>query len=198
MDAFGDRFSALKLIPGDGGCFEVTLNGELRQIREGDTVGAGQTFMTIVDPRSMVLNAMVNQVDAERMRLGMKATVRLDAYPEVSLPATLIGIGAMAKISTFRASFVGEIPVRLKIEKTDPRVIPDLTGSAEIVLNVETTTLVAPRSAIFDDNGTPVVFVQKGETWEKKKVDLGLTSFTHAAIKSGVEKGDVIAAQRPL
>jgi selenoprotein W-related protein len=29
MDAFDDRFSALKLIPSDGGRFEVTLNGEL-------------------------------------------------------------------------------------------------------------------------------------------------------------------------
>jgi selenoprotein W-related protein len=29
MDAFGERFSALKLIPGEDGCFEVTLNGDL-------------------------------------------------------------------------------------------------------------------------------------------------------------------------
>jgi selenoprotein W-related protein len=38
MDAFGDRVSALKLIPGDGGCFEVTLNGELlySKLQTGD------------------------------------------------------------------------------------------------------------------------------------------------------------------
>ena len=65
-------------------------------------------------------------------------------------------------------------------------------------MNAETTTLVAPRSAVFDDNGTPVVYVQKGENWEKTKVDLGLSSFTHVSIKSGVQKGDVIATQRPL
>jgi selenoprotein W-related protein len=29
MDAFEAKFSALKLIPGEGGCFEVTLNDEL-------------------------------------------------------------------------------------------------------------------------------------------------------------------------
>jgi selenoprotein W-related protein len=29
MDAFGDRFGALKLIPSDGGRFEVTLDGDL-------------------------------------------------------------------------------------------------------------------------------------------------------------------------
>jgi multidrug resistance efflux pump len=176
----------------------LVLNGELRQIREGDQVAAGQPFMSIVDPTSMVLNATVNQVDAERLRLGMRASVRLDAYPELALPGSLIGIGAMSKTSTFRASYVGEIPVRLKIEKLDARVIPDLTGSAEIVLQQETSTLVAPRSAVFDENGAAVVFVQKPEGWEKKKVDLGLTSFTNVSIKSGVQKGDVLAIQRPL
>jgi selenoprotein W-related protein len=29
MDAFGEKFGALKLIPADGGRFEVSLNGEL-------------------------------------------------------------------------------------------------------------------------------------------------------------------------
>ena len=176
----------------------LVLNGELRQIREGDQVAAGQPFMSIVDPTSMVLNATVNQVDAERLRLGMRASVRLDAYPELALPGSLIGIGAMSKTSTFRASYVGEIPIRVKIDKLDTRVIPDLTGSAEIVLQSETATLVAPRSAVFDENGSSVVFIQKAEGWEKKKVDLGLSSFTNVSIKSGVQKGDVLAIQRPM
>jgi multidrug resistance efflux pump len=176
----------------------IVRNGEFGQVREGDQVNAGQPFVTIVDPRSMVLNATVNQVDAERLRLGMKATIRLDAYPDVELPASLMGIGAMSKTSTFRASYVGEIPVRLKIEKTDPRLIPDLTGSAEIVLNTEMNTMVLPRSAVFEEAGASFVFVQGPEGWLRKKVDLGLTSFTTASIRSGLQKGDVVALQRPI
>jgi selenoprotein W-related protein len=38
MDAFGEKFSALKLIPGEDGCFEVTLNGDLiySKLQTGD------------------------------------------------------------------------------------------------------------------------------------------------------------------
>jgi HlyD family secretion protein len=176
----------------------VIRNGVFGQFREGDQVAAGQPFMSIVDPTSMVLNATVNQVDAERLRLGMKTTVRLDAYPEVELPGTLIGIGAMSKSSTFRAGYVGEIPVRIKIEKGDSRLIPDLSGSAEIVLNSENTTLVAPRSAVFEENGASYVFVQGPEGWIRKQVQLGLMSYTEVAIRSGVTKGDKIALQRPM
>jgi len=176
----------------------IVRNGEFGQIREGDQINAGQPFLTIVDPSSMVLNATVNQVDAERLRLGMKASVRLDAYPDVELPGSLIGIGAMSKTSTFRASYVGEIPVRIKIEKSDPRLIPDLTGSAEIVMNSENGAIVAPRAAIFDESGGSFAFVQGPEGWIKKKVNLGLSSFTAVAVRSGLEKGDVVALERPL
>jgi len=176
----------------------IVRNGEFGQIREGDQVNAGQPFLSIVDPSSMVLNATVNQVDAERLRLGMKATIRLDAYPDVELPGTLAGIGAMSKTSTFRASYVGEIPVRLKIEKTDARLIPDLTGSAEIVLDSLDDALVAPRAAVFQEGDGNYVFVQGPEGWIKRKVDLGLGSFISVAVVSGVKKGDLIALQRPL
>ncbi len=176
----------------------IVRNGEFGQIREGDQVAAGQPFVQIVDPSSMVLNATVNQVDAEKLRLGMKATIHMDAYPEIELPGTLVGIGAMAKASTFRGRFVGEIPVRIKLERTDPRVIPDLTGSAEIVLNTERNTMLAPLSAVFAEEGGSYLFVQGPEGWIKKKVELGLPNFTTVAIKSGVQKGDVIALQRPM
>jgi HlyD family secretion protein len=109
-----------------------------------------------------------------------------------------MGIGAMAKASTFRARYVGEIPVRIKIEKMDPRVIPDLTGSAEIILSSERNTMIAPRSAVFAEEGGSFIFVQDPEGWVKKKVELGLPTFTQVAIKSGIQKGDVIALQRPM
>ncbi len=176
----------------------IVRNGEFGQVREGDQVFAGMPFMQIVDSSSMVLNATVNQVDAERLRLGMKATVRLDAYPDARLPGTLVGIGAMSKTSTFRASYVGEIPVRIKIEAADARLIPDLTGSAEIVMGSVTETLLLPRSAVFEEAGGSYVFVRGPEGWTRKKVELGLSSFTQASIRSGLQKGDVIALQRPI
>jgi len=176
----------------------IVRNGEFGQIREGDQVAAGQPFVSIVDPTSMVLNATVNQVDAEKLRLGMKSVIHMDAYPDIELPGALVGIGAMAKASTFRARFVGEIPIRIKLEKTDSRVIPDLTGSAEIILNSERNTMIAPLSAVFAEEGGSYIFVQGPEGWIKKKVELGLPSFTMVAIRSGLQKGDVVALQRPM
>jgi multidrug efflux pump subunit AcrA (membrane-fusion protein) len=128
----------------------------------------------------------------------MRASIRLDAYNDVEMPGSLLGIGAMSKTSTFRGSYVGEIPIRIKIERTDPRLIPDLTGSAEVVMNSEKNTLLAPRSAVFEEGDGAYVFLQGPEGWLKRKVGLGLSSFTSVAVRSGLQNGDVVALQRPM
>ena len=55
--------------------------GDMGQIRQGDQVRSGMFFMSIVDPTSMVLNAKVNQVDSEQLRLGQKAEVLIRRLP---------------------------------------------------------------------------------------------------------------------
>jgi multidrug efflux pump subunit AcrA (membrane-fusion protein) len=176
----------------------IVRNGEYGQVREGDQINAGQPFLTIVDPSSMILNATVNQVDAESLRIGMKAVVHLDAYPDIALSGVVEGIGAMAKTSTFRASYVSSIPMRIRIDQSDSRVLPDLTGSADVVLSSVTNALLLPRPAVFEENGGAFVFVRSAAGWVKKQVELGQKSFTHVAILSGLQKGDVVALTRPL
>jgi multidrug resistance efflux pump len=56
---------------------------ELAQIQPGDQLMPGMMFMQIVDLSSMVINATVNQVDVDNLRLGQKAHVRFDAYPDL-------------------------------------------------------------------------------------------------------------------
>ena len=176
----------------------IFRGGDFGQVREGDQVSAGQPFMSIVDPSSMVMNATVNQVDAEKLRLGQKTTVRLDAYPDLKLPATVVGIGALSKTSPFRANYVSEIPVRIKLDQIDARVIPDLTASAEILLGVEKDVLLAPRAAVFGEDGGWFVFVEQPEGWLRKNIQVGQASNLSVEIRSGLAKGDKVALQRPI
>ncbi len=109
-------------------------NGEAGQIREGDTVGSGQPFLYVVDMNSMVVNSFVNQVDAEKVKLGMKAEIHIDAYPDLKFEGNVVGIGALSSASGMRASYVSSIPVRIAIDGQDPRVVPDLSASVDILL----------------------------------------------------------------
>jgi hypothetical protein len=61
-----------------------------------------------------------------------------------------------------------------------------------------TGAVLIPQAALFEENGGAFVFVQGPEGWIKKQVQPGLSSFTQVAIESGLQKGDVVALQRPL
>jgi biotin carboxyl carrier protein len=175
-------------------------SGEFGQIQKGDQVSAGQPFMQIVDLRSMVVNATVNQADVESLRIGQSARVRFDAYPELELPAKVFSIGAMTRPGGFRANYLKEIPIRLRLERMDPRVIPDLSVSADVIVEREDqAAAMAPLESVFQDapGSAPYVFLRGSNGWRKREVQLGLASNTAVAIRSGIRPGDVIALARP-
>jgi HlyD family secretion protein len=186
--------------PMDGIAVMQTIwrGGEYGQVQQGDQIWPGQTFMQIVDPTSMVLATNLNQVDAESMRLGLRATVRLDAYPGAEFRARVIGVGAMSKAGAWRPNYLRAIPVRLKLEQIDARVLPDLSASADIVLAAEQHATLAPLSAVFRDGAPkPFVFLRTATGWQRHEIEVGVRNHVAVAVRSGVSPGDVVAAEEP-
>jgi len=173
--------------------------GEFGQIQAGDELYSGMMFVKVVDPRSMIIAATVNQADIETIRVGSAARVRFDAYPDLELPARVYSIGAMPNTGGFRISYVKEVPVVLKLEKLDPRVIPDLSVAVDVILRAEPSAVLAPLEGIFRDapGGPACVFVENQRGWERREVEIGLANNVAAVVRSGLRPGEVIAAERP-
>ncbi len=172
---------------------------EFSTIQAGDQIYPGQLFMKVVDPSSMIVNAFVNQADVEVLRIGAHARVRFDAYPDLELPAHVYAVGALGRTGRFRANFLSEIPVTLRLNKMDPRVIPDLSVSVDVILSSESGPARVPREALYGEpgKGSPYVFVQSPAGWSKRDVSVGLMNNTVAVIRSGLRPGEVLAAERP-
>lgn len=176
--------------------------GEFGKIQKGDQVWSGEPFMKIVDTSSMLVSATVNQTDVDLVRLGAKATVYFDAYPDMKLAAYVDSIGAMTMEGGQRGTYVRQIPVRLRIESKgapDPRLIPDLTVSVDVEVGspVRTET-AAPVGAVFQDHGgSPHVYVKEGPGWMRRDVEVGPRNNILVAILKGVNPGDVVALDPP-
>jgi len=193
-----DRMLAKANIAGMTVMQNIFRGSEFAQIQQGDQIYPGQFFMQVVDPNSMIINATVNQVDGEQLRIGMKARVRFDAYPGLEVPAHIINIAAVPKSGGMRASFVREIPVRLKIDQMDKRIIPDLSCSVDVVMLEEKDAVLAPLAGVFADEetGKRVVYIKNGEAWDRREVEVSLENYLVASVK-GLNKGDVIALDKP-
>jgi multidrug resistance efflux pump len=178
----------------------IFRSGQFGQVQEGDQVAPGTYFMQIVDISDMVLNATVNQADSHLLTLGQKATIRLEAYPDLALPGRLISLGAMATSGGggrgprgARDTYVKQIPVRFAIEANDPRVNPDLSGSADVQLKAEENALQIPLAAVTEEAGKTSVRVRAGSGFQQREVQLGDRNYTHYVVLAGLDEGEEVA-----
>lgn len=191
-----DRMAIKAPIDGLAIMQSIFRGGEFGQIQKGDQLWPGMFFMNVVNPTSMIVSATVNQVDVDRLRVGSKATVRFDAYPGLELPAHVDSVAAAAKPGGQRATFVREVPVRIKIDRMDPRVAPDLSVSADVTIQAESTlSPTVPVAALFTDGSLGKIYVmaKTNAGWERREITLGLRNRLVAAVRSGLRPGDVVA-----
>ncbi len=96
----------------------------------GDQLYRSYPLASIFDPSQMQVRCAVNETDFRALAQGGEAIVRLDAYPEVALPAHFLNASPVASsplgapIKSFTALFA--------IDRADSHLMPDL--SAAIVL----------------------------------------------------------------
>lgn len=175
----------------------VPRGADYGEIKEGDIVGSGQMFAQIVDTTNLTMDASLNQVDAEQVKNGLQARVYVDAFSDLELPAKIVSIGAVSRSNGQRPQFVREVPVRLQVEGTDPRLIPNLSASADIVIASEENTVIVPLECVFRDaDEKPFAMVQKENGWERRDVEVGLANRVAVAVSSGLKDGEVVAAER--
>jgi len=171
----------------------VYMGGEPRQIQEGDQVYSGQSILKVVAPNSMQVEGNISQADSQNFRVGQAATIQLDAFPGVALKGRIYSIGAIAAAGFRQTNFIRNVPVRIEVIGTDPRLIPDLSASADVLLDSQPEAIQVPRAAIVAENGKSFVYVRKGSKFEKRAVELGPRNYTQQVVKSGVSTGEEVA-----
>jgi len=113
---------------------ESVWRGESRgPAQEGDQIWPGQALLRVFDPSEMEVQASVGEPDGAALRAGARAVVRLDAYPDLALPAHLLTASPVA-VSDL-GSPIKRFMARFLIEKSDPRLLPDL--SAAVIVDAE-------------------------------------------------------------
>ncbi len=184
--------------------------GDFEQVATGAQLRPGAYFMQIVDLSAMVIDAGVNQVDSQLLKVGQKAVIRLDAYPDRTWPGRLVALGALASSSAGGggggrrmsrgggSNFVRQISAVLDVQASDRVIIPDLSANADVVLDTEQNVLLAPRESVNEENGRAFVYVRIGPgRFARREVQTGLSNNTHIAVLSGLEAGEEIALRRP-
>lgn len=121
----------------------VFRSNSMGHAQEGDQLYRGQPLVSIFDPTDMQVLVLVGEPDLRVLTPGVRGTVRLDAYPDLALPAHLENASPVASsgwgspIKSFNAVF--------RIEKNDSHLLPDL--SAAVVIDANPADLPSRRGS---------------------------------------------------
>jgi hypothetical protein len=150
----------------------AALSGGAEQpFRVGDQVAAGMNLATIPDLTSLLIEVTVEEIDRGRMRVGDEVIVRVDAFPDVAVEATLTGISPLAELSleTRSRSFHAQAALN---DRLDPRVRPGMNGSMDVVIERIPDATIVPSQALFTRGGNPTVHIVGPDGFRPTQVEV--------------------------
>jgi multidrug efflux pump subunit AcrA (membrane-fusion protein) len=165
--------------------------------QEGETVAAGlnsPTFVTIIDLDRLEVDAMVDEVDIGKVRMGQKAMFTVDAFPAREFPGKVVAIYPDAIL----LENVVYYDVVIEIQGNEDKVLrPQMTASATIFLDAKTGVLAVPAKAVKRERGKNVVYVMQNGQPQPREVKVGWKDGTWIEVLAGLEEGETILQAAP-
>lgn len=150
--------------------------------------------VVVADLRQMKLEAGVSELDAGRLRVGMKARVAVQAKPgEVYL-------GQLAAIAPEVDERNRHFRIEVRVPNDGRTLLSGMYASARIVEATAREAVLIPKEAVTTKDGRRVVQKVQGDTVTEVEVSEGLTDGSRVQITKGLNAGDVVLAdaRRPI
>jgi len=159
-----------------------------RNYDAGSLASPGDKPVVIVaDLRVLKLEAGVSELEAGRLRTGMRARISVQARPGETFDGRLAAIAP--EVDARNRHFA------IEVRTNNPgSLLSGMYATATIPVEHVTGALAVPRDAVATRDGRRVVLKVDGTTVREAPVTEGLSNGTQVEIASGLTAGDVIVA----
>jgi len=169
------------------------INGEVivRSVEPGQAIATSEVILVLSN--RLVVDAQFDETDIGRVKIGQKALITLDAYPEVRLHGIVDHI-----------AYESEIVNNVTIYGVDilPEEIPQFLRSGmsvtvEVIEKTNNDVIIIPAHALHYDKKRQFVLLKENESANiiKRYVTVGLNNDTSAEIVSGLTIKDTVVVQ---
>lgn len=154
-------------------------------------VSAGKEIVSLGDLSSYTMQAQIDELDIGSVKSGQTAVIRLQAYEQQPLQATVVKVGSQAddKGAT-------HYQVQLKIDSIGSLpVLPQFTGEGKIVVGETPPVISVPLSAVAARSGKRFVWVVSVlRKISERPIEIGRSNPDRVEITSGLSDGDRVCA----
>ena len=150
-------------------------------------------LFTVADLDMLQVVADVYERDLAYLALvkeGQSAKVSVEAYPDVTFPATVATIGDVVD-PTSRT-----IKLRAWVNNKDHRLKPEMFARLHVQVGESTPLLVIPREAVVVEDGRQFVYVVEGpDQYVKREVKVSTISPDKVRVLEGLTSGQRIVTK---
>lgn len=205
MDTARQYMTLMKVRAPSDGIFNILPNfragGSFGQspppFKEGDRAWTGAAIAEIPDLSEMRIELMLEEVDRGKLKLGQPMQIRVDAVPEKEFHANLDWISPIASL-VFRTYPPEKLfPARATLKNLDPRLRPGMSATARIVVERQPNVLLIPTRASFLLNGKPTVYIQEGQSFVTRSIQVGRRSDEDIVVTGGLKEGELVTLESP-
>lgn len=151
----------------------------------------GEMLYQVADLSSVWVIADVFEQDIGLVKAGVKARVKINAYPDKVFEGTITYVYPTLKAET------RTVPVRIELANPGLLLKPAMFAQVELPVGGKGPVLTVPDSAVIDSGTRRIVLVQVEEgRFEPREVKLGARSDSYIEVLEGVKDGEqvVVAA----
>jgi len=159
--------------------------------QEGETIAAGlaaPTFVTIVDLSKLQVDALVDETDIGRVKVGDTTAFTVDSYPDEEFEGRVTAIYPKAIIDQNVVNY----DVVVTIANPRGMLRPDMTANVTINIATKNNALAVPNKAIKREEGTKVVYVVENDKPMRRRVRTGWKDSDYTEITSGLRGGEKV------
>lgn len=161
-----------------------------RNAIEGKYFTEGQNFFELSELSSVWVEMDVYEHDSALVNIKQKVNLEFSALPGMELESEIDFINPVLNPRT------RTLKVRATVANPQGQLKPGMVADATLVLELEGTPLVVPRSAFIDTGKRKVVWVQVDEhTFQAQEIRTGFESEGYVAVVSGLKEEDKVVIE---
>jgi RND family efflux transporter MFP subunit len=181
-----------------GGNSDRNYYGGYEQIREGATVRERQPIITIPDMKQMSLNVKIHESYIKKVSKGLKARIRVDAFPEEKLTGEVIKVAVLPDSQNrWMNPDLKVYETTISIDGVREWVKPGMSAKVEILVKDLRDVVYIPLQAISVMNGKQFCYVVDGGDAEAREVEVGDFNDDFIEIKHGLKEGEKVLLNPP-
>lgn len=165
-----------------------------------NTFNDGTTIATVANMNDLIFRGNIDETEVGRLSTGMTMKITIGALQDLKFDARLEYIAPKATDQNGANQF--EIKAAVNLPSNATNIRSGYSANAEIVLAEAKNVLAVQESAIEFDGDDTYVYVIKGEgdkqTYERRKVQTGISDGINIEIRSGVKPNERIRGPKMI